>query len=317
MSTPTTLQEMLLEKGCILIKEYIQKYEGKRNRSMIHYKCKCGKNDTKRLDKYLKSPGYCSECNIIISREKIKHPFDDVIKCFDDNNCELLSTKEDYITSRSLLKFRCSCGNIDYISYSQFKSGSRCKICKTELTKNTNIKRYGVEYPIQLEEFKAKQRNTMYKNNSAPSSKQQNHINDILNGELNYPVGHCSLDIAFPNEKIYIEYDGSGHELQVVFKSITKDEYINKERKRKYFLKKNGWQEIKIISRKDKLTSDHMLINMIDFAKEYLLTGHSWITFDIDNGTVSYANFIGEYNFGLLFNTIHSLRKDLLGGVAI
>jgi len=64
---------------------------------------------------------------------------------------------------------------------------------------------------------------------------------------------------------------------------MTEEEFINKERRRWYFLNSKGWKEIRIISRQDKLPSDEVIFLMIEYAKEYINEGHSWIHFDIDN----------------------------------
>lgn len=57
------------------------------------------------------------------------------IKC----NCYLLSTE--YINNRTKLKYICSCGNISFISYSNFQKGRRCKDCGIKIysSKKRNI----------------------------------------------------------------------------------------------------------------------------------------------------------------------------------
>lgn len=169
-----------------------------------------------------------------------------------------------------------------------------------EKFKNTCQEKYGVDHYMYLEEFQSKVKETMYKNGTAPRSNQQVYLNNILNGELNYPVSYCSLDIAFLNNKIYIEYNGSGHDLNVKYGSLTEKEFQIKEIKRDYYLKNLGWSKITIISLKDFLPQDDKIIKMISFAKEYLNTGHSWIIFDIDNKLVESSQFNYTYDFGEL-----------------
>ncbi len=165
---------------------------------------------------------------------------------------------------------------------------------------DTNLERYGCQFPIQNNEIKEKMLNTLYKNGNQKCSTQQNYLNNLLNGELNFPVNNCSLDIAFPEENIYIEYQGSGHDLTVQLNTTTQDEFNKKERKRYYFLKAKGWNFIEIISRKDYLPQDEILLLMIDYAKDYLSTGHSWITFDIDNYNIKTSQFSINVNYGQL-----------------
>lgn len=149
--------------------------------------------------------------------------------------------------------------------------------------KQTNLKKYGVEYGIQNKTIKQKQIDSLYKNGTAPCSKQQRHLHQILGGELNYPVDNCLLDIAFPDEKIYIEYNGGGHDLQVKLGNISAQEFNQREIKRKNYMQKKGWKIIRIISTKDKLPLDKELIVLIENAKQYLLnTVHTWYDINLD-----------------------------------
>lgn len=171
-----------------------------------------------------------------------------------------------------------------------------------EKRKQTCLKKFGAENPLQNEEIKKKmkikQAETFYKYGTQKCSTQQKYLHNVIGGELNYPVGKYNLDIAFPDEKIYIEGDFSGHNLDVKMGQITEKEFEAKERKRSYFLANRGWKQIRIISLKDKLPTETTIINMIEFAKEYLKQGHSWIKFDIDNQKVLSSQFKNDYNFG-------------------
>ena len=42
-------------------------------------------------------------------------------------NCTLL--EDEYIDALTKMKYRCSCGNISYITFNNFKNGQRCKKC--------------------------------------------------------------------------------------------------------------------------------------------------------------------------------------------
>lgn len=190
-----------------------------------------------------------------------------------------------------------------------FESSNQLESVK-EKKRKTTLKNFNVEYPSQNENVMKKIRKniniTMYKNGSAPCSKQQKYLHDLLNGELNFPIENTLLDIAFLKEKIYIEYDGSGHNLSVVLSNITQDEFLIKERNRYYLLKRLGWKMIRILSMHDKLPHDDVLVRMIKEAKEYLNTGHSWIKYDIDNNKVISSKIEKDYNFG-------ELRKIVIG----
>jgi hypothetical protein len=69
------------------------------------------------------------------------------------------------------IEFTCKCGTSDAKRFSSFiypsNSGIFCKECVkkigVEKKKHTNLERYGVEHPIQLERFKQKQQESMIK----------------------------------------------------------------------------------------------------------------------------------------------------------
>jgi len=153
--------------------------------------------------------------------------------------------------------------------------------------KETCLKKYGVNHPMKNEVIQNKVLKSIIKSRylkgNAPYSTQQKYLYNLLGGELNYAVDKLWLDIAFLIDKIYIEYDGSGHDLRVKYGDINRKDFELKTRNRYYYLKKYNWKMIRIISLKDRLPSDEVILQMIEYAKEYLNEGHSWIKFDIDN----------------------------------
>jgi len=173
-----------------------------------------------------------------------------------------------------------------------------------EKFKNTMTEKYGFDHPSKVKEICDRMQinriKTMFKRGNAPKSCQQIYLYQLVGGELNYPVNNMWLDIAFPYENIYIEYDGSGHNLSVLFNNLTQKQFDINELRRYYYLKQNNWNMIKIISLKDKLPNDDKIIEMVEYAKEYINTGHSWIRFDIDNNTIKCSQFEKEYDYGIL-----------------
>jgi very-short-patch-repair endonuclease len=140
----------------------------------------------------------------------------------------------------------------------------------------------------------------MYSNGTNQCSKQQKYLHNILGGKLNYPIGKSSLDIAFPDEKIYIEYDGSGHDLSVKLGRVTQQEFLDKEKRRNYALLKRGWKEIRIVSKDDKLPTSYKIKQMFDEAINYLNEGHHWIKFIINDNIIQSSVFNKYYNYGEL-----------------
>jgi hypothetical protein len=215
--------------------------------------------------------------------------------------CELLTTEEEYcgVGHNNSLEFRCSCGNITQNSFYNFKNGERCWECAKNKKVQTNLIKYGVEHTLSDNEVWLKTRKTLYKNGNVPSSTQQDYLYKIFGGELNYLVENINVDILLDN-LIIIEYDGSGHDLSVKYCSITQEQFNKKEIRRSYFLKNKGYKIIRIISTKDKLPLDDTLLLMLDYAKEYLSTNHSWIHFDIDNQKIITSQYIINVDYGKL-----------------
>lgn len=152
---------------------------------------------------------------------------------------------------------------------------------------STSLKRYGTPFPMQNPEISKKAFTTMYKNGTAPCSKQQHLIHKLVGGELNLPVGRASLDIAFPDEKIYIEYDGGGHDLSVLMGNISREEFDNKERRRGYFLANDGWKEIRIITKTDILPDNLVIIDFVNVAKSFLIANLGFsVRWDLNSNNV-------------------------------
>jgi len=181
-----------------------------------------------------------------------------------------------------------------------------------EKIKQTNLEKLGCEYPTQNKDVMCKVKNTLYLNNTAPCSIQQKYVYNLIGGELNYPYYNASLDIAFPDGKLYVECDFSGHWLSIKLSGLTEEEFNKKERNRWYSLYRSGWKEIRIISRKDKIPSDLKIVEMIQFAKNYLNQNHHYIKFDIDNNKIINSQGEFDYNFGKLIKIKKQDLKDVV-----
>lgn len=173
-----------------------------------------------------------------------------------------------------------------------------------EKTKATNIKRYGVEHLMQIPEI-ARERiiktlETKSNMGVLPTSRQQEYLHEVYGGENNYIVSNCVLDIAFLDENIYIEYDGSGHALRVKFNECTQEEFERQEMARKYFLLNKGWREIRIVSNKDYLPSDDILLKMKEISLNWFDKDHRWIKFYIDENKYETSEGFKEFNYGKL-----------------
>lgn len=178
--------------------------------------------------------------------------------------------------------------------------------------KNTNIQKYGVTHKMKLKgEYASrvtKMKQTMYENGNGACSKPQKYLSILFDGKLNYPLRSCLLDIAYPEEKIYIEFLGGGHYLDVIHGHITQKQKEHNDRKRFYALRKEGWKLIHIISQKDKIPSDTMLIELLSRAKQYLNAGHTYFEINIDENILKCSEYTIDYDFG---KTRRIYQKDI------
>lgn len=168
----------------------------------------------------------------------------------------------------------------------------------------TCIERFGVSHAMQCDQIKERAAKTYYANGSVATSKQQLYIHSLYGGELNYPISYYATDICLLSEKIVIEYDGGFHDGRVRLGQLTQDEFVQKEIVRSAVIKREGYKQIRIISSKDLLPFDHILLQMLSEAKQYfsLYPNHSWIEFNIDTSTVRNAEHKDgiPYSFGEL-----------------
>lgn len=216
--------------------------------------------------------------------------------CLDKYGVENVSQCEE-IKNRKLNTMRERYGVDNPFQYSEFK----------EKQMNSLYERYGVDSPSKSLEIKERISKTFYQNGTKISSKQQRYLCELYNGELNYPIKHYSADICFPDEKLCVEYDGGGHNLQVKLGNETEEEYNQKEIIRNNIIKREGYKQMRIISIHDKLPNDEILIQMLLDAKQYFYeTDHSWVYYDIDNSIMINAEnkSMGGvfYDYGVLRN---------------
>lgn len=192
--------------------------------------------------------------------------------------------------------------------------------------KQTNLKRYGYEFVPQLEETKQKVKKTNlerygYENlmqspeflekwfakngsNFVKSSRQQQYLCSLYNGILNHAFKCFALDIYLPDDKLDIEFDGSGHKMSVSLGNVTEEEFERRELYRNIAIKNAGMKQMRIVSYKDKLPSDEILLQMLEYARKYFsdYPQHSWIEFNLDTSSIRSAEHKDgiPYDFGKL-----------------
>lgn len=160
--------------------------------------------------------------------------------------------------------------------------------------KRTNLKRYGVEFPIQNEEILHKSISSRYQHGSFTCSKQQYKLYEIIGGELNYPFKNFVIDIAFPDEKIAVEWDGSGHDLSVRMGYVTEKEFNRNENYRNVTLFNNDWKIIRFITKKDIFPDN--IPSLFNYCKSYIDDGGHKITVFIDENKIHFKDQYIEFN---------------------
>lgn len=169
-------------------------------------------------------------------------------------------------------------------------------------SRKTLIAKYGVDHPMKVDSIKKqvfeKGRETMYNNGTQSCSRQQLYIHKLYGGELNYLYSNLWFDIYFPKYKIYFEYDGSGHDIDVKYNHLTKSEFLSKEIKRYKYLESCGFKEFRLISRRDFIPTDEILLSIKELAFLVLENSISnYIVFDIDNQVIKFHNNLISYNY--------------------
>lgn len=123
----------------------------------------------------------------------------------------------------------------------------------------------------------------------------------MFGGELNGYISYYPVDLLFEEDKIYLEYNGTGHNLSVKMGKISKEEQDKKEIKRYYFLKDKGYKQILFVSlTKKQLPPDEILQSLFNQAKDYLSQNHNWIEFNLDENYIKWREGILKYDFSSL-----------------
>jgi len=94
--------------------------------SLMNYICVCGFLSRITLNSFVKGHR-CKKCGYRKVSESRKYSIEDVRIIFNKESCELLSKRYEY--SYKNLKYKCSCGEISFITLDRFIKGQRCKKC--------------------------------------------------------------------------------------------------------------------------------------------------------------------------------------------
>ena len=237
---------------------------------------------------------FCKDCASIKQKEVL-------IKKYGVDNPFKIEEVKEKIKNTNLEKY-----GVEHIAQSKefqekrFKTNLEKYGCITPLGNKEVIKKgketlkehYGVDNPSQSDEIQTKIRESYYEKGNYKISSQQLVINEYLKGELNYPFKRYSLDIAFPNEKIDVEYNGGGHNLQVKLGTITESKFIQNETYRKKQLYSENWKIITFISPSNKVLTKEETINSFKSAKNYFIQEQRhWVEIYIEEKKIKTSQF--------------------------
>lgn len=192
------------------------------------------------------------------------------------------------------------CGNVykqEYKHQHSHKGKDCCKGCWQQKAMESMKNKYGVEYPLQKEEFREKYKqtcferfgyashlsspgvrdkilNSYYLHGTCPTSTQQIEVASMLAGMyggcgMNVPCGQCLLDcvIDVNGDKLNIEYDG-----------VYWHQDAQKDRRRDEYVKSQGYKILRIKAKR-LVPTEAQLKEKID----YLVKGnHSYAELKLD-----------------------------------
>lgn len=180
-------------------------------------------------------------------------------------------------------------------------------------TMETNICKYGVPWTMQNQKIREKANITLCENGNQKTSLQQLYLHFLYGGELNHPIKYYSADICFQKEKIDFEYDGGFHNGRVKLGRLSQEEFDQKELIRDKIIKREGYKIMRLISRRDYLPSDEILLQLFSHSKEYFsATNHTWITWDIDNSKMINAENKDSNGVFFDYGKLRRIKKDEL-----
>jgi len=131
------------EKGCELLETEIKNVG-----DSLRYRCKCGNISQTNISNIRKS-GRCIKCGGCS-----RYTLEFVKAFFEKYGCKLLS--KNYKSKNDKLKFKCSCGRIGHVSFSNFKKTNRHKCCR-ECWKKTFSGEHHYNWQVDREKLKNKQ----------------------------------------------------------------------------------------------------------------------------------------------------------------
>lgn len=182
-----------------------------------------------------------------------------------------------------------------------------CKKCKYDKIQETMMITQGFSNPFLTEESRVKRAKSYELVNEVKTSRGQRYLADIFQGELNKLIGYYFADIVIDN-RIIIEYDGGGHDLQVKMGTKTQEEFDKNERIREQYLINKGYKILRFVSESDYFPEESKLIEIISESIANLYLTDSNITY------LTMSKTINDKNYGKLKHIKQILEQSQFGG---
>lgn len=194
------VKEYFLDNDCELLEEtYINNY------TLMKYICNCG-NTSKITFSNFKQGHRCTRCG---GSEKLTLEY--VYNCFKDEGCELLEKK--YINCQEPMKYKCKCGDMSKISFSNFQKGRRCMTCGISKITGDNHYLWIKDRKIFKENYKFRKKcrnllqRTLSKTNQRKIDKTYKLLgytsSDLQNHIHNHPNWGISKNLDFHIDHIF------------------------------------------------------------------------------------------------------------------
>lgn len=144
------LNKICLDNQCTLL---TTRGEFNGDNGTCKFTCGCGNNHECGIYTFKKAKK-CLKCSIANRAENCKKWTNETLREYlASHGCTL--TSETY-TNGGYLEYTCSCGGHGRTKLTHFKNGIRCNECRTARTKQTCIKKYGVDSPMKTQQIKQK-----------------------------------------------------------------------------------------------------------------------------------------------------------------
>lgn len=114
--------------GCNIITPKNQ-YQNKRSKLEVF--CSCGQIFHITAFDFYQGKHHCNKCTFKLQTERLTVSYEDVSQFIKSNNCELITQKEFYKNSKTLIEVKCACGNIFKTRFILFKHENKrqCNYC--------------------------------------------------------------------------------------------------------------------------------------------------------------------------------------------